>query len=281
MAILPNQACLWGKQVQDRLSVPWKSNNYKHMKVIIVEDEPHAAERLKDQLQSLDRSVEILGMAASVSQAVTLLNTNQPDILFLDVQLSDGLCFEIFDRVIPKWPVIFTTAYDHYAIDAFKLHSIAYLLKPIKKDELASSLLKYHETRQLYQSDMDTLAREISAPAYGYKKRFLVEAGQKIKTIDVREIAYFMAMDKAVFLCLFSGQIIPVDYALDKLETLLDPGLFFRINRKYIIQLKAISSMVNYSRKRVKVVLNPPIKETADTLVSIEKAADFRAWLDN
>jgi two-component system response regulator LytT len=248
------------------------------MKVIIVEDEPYAADRLTDQLQALDPSIEILGTAGSVAEASNLLSSKSPDLVFLDVQLSDGLCFEIFDRVIAKWPAIFTTAYDQYAIDAFKLHSIGYLLKPIKKDELATSLIKYHQIRQLFQPDMDLLAREISNT--NYKKRFLVEIGPKIKTIDVTDIAYFVAKDKAVFMSLFSGQRIPADYSLDKLEALIDPAMFFRINRKYIIQLKAITSMTNYSRRRMKVELNPPIKETADTLVSIEKAAEFRQWLD-
>lgn len=248
------------------------------MKVIIVEDEPYAADRLIDQLHVLDPSIEILGTAGGVSEAANLLLSKNPDLVFLDVQLSDGLCFEIFDRVIAKWPVIFTTAYDQYAIDAFKLHSIAYLLKPIKKDELAASHIKFHQIRQLFQPDMDLLAREISNTSY--KKRFLVEIGQKVKTIDVNDVAYFAARDKAVFMSLFSGQSIPVDYSLDKLEALIDPAIFFRINRKYIIQLKAITSMTNYSRKRMKVELNPPIKETADTLVSIEKAAEFRQWLD-
>jgi DNA-binding LytR/AlgR family response regulator len=250
------------------------------MKIVIVEDEPLAAERLSDMLLSLDATMEILGNPRSVKESVKLLSKEIPDLVFLDVQLSDGLCFEIFDKIVPRWPVIFTTAYDQYAIKAFKLHSIDYLLKPIKKDALASSLLKFHQAKRLFQSDVDMLSREISASAQTYKTRFLVETGQKIRTVDVGEIAYFMAHDKAVYLVLSSGQRIPVEYALDRLEQLMDPERFFRINRKFMITINSISSMTNYSRKRMKVVLNPATSEIADTLVSIEKAADFRHWLD-
>jgi len=251
------------------------------MKVIIIEDEAIAAERLENQLNSLDTSMEVLGRAGSIKDAIALLNQSKPDLVFLDIQLSDGLCFQIFDWVLPKWPVIFTTAYDQYAIDAFKLHSIAYLLKPIKKDQLAAALLKYHQLRQLYQSDIDSLTQELVDQEKTYKKRFLVEIGAKIKTIETGEIAYFFAMDKSVFLVMKTGQKLPIDYTLDKLENLLDPATFFRINRKYFIQMNAITSMTNYSRKRMKVTLDPPVQDIESTLVSIEKAKSFREWLDS
>ncbi|NJN26950.1 MAG: response regulator [Cyclobacteriaceae bacterium] len=142
------------------------------MNVLIVEDEYHAAERLRNQLKSLDQQIEVLGVAPSIAEAVKLLQVNPPDLVFLDIQLSDGLCFGIFEKVIPKWPVIFTTAYDQYAIKAFELHSIAYLLKPIKKEELAAGLLKFHQMRQLFQADVDLIARDMVAGTKYFKKRF-------------------------------------------------------------------------------------------------------------
>lgn len=250
------------------------------MKVLIVEDEFHAADRLRNQLLALDPNLEIVGMAQSVAEAVEYLESIQPDLIFLDIQLSDGLCFDIFERVIPKWPIIFTTAYDQYAIQAFKLHSISYLLKPIKKDELAIGLLKFHEMKRLFQPDVDLLLKDAGFGNKHYKKRFLVEIGSKIKTISTEEIAYFFAMEKMVFIMNFQGQRIPIDYSLDKLEPLLDPTIFFRINRKFIVQMKSIATMSNYSRQRMKLTLNPATTEMLDTLVSIEKAANFRKWLD-
>lgn len=250
------------------------------MNVLIVEDEYHAAERLRNQLKSLDQQIEVLGVAPSIAEAVKLLQVNPPDLVFLDIQLSDGLCFGIFEKVIPKWPVIFTTAYDQYAIKAFELHSIAYLLKPIKKEELAAGLLKFHQMRQLFQADVDLIARDMVAGTKYFKKRFLVEVGNKIKTIVVEDIAYFFAMDKMVFLMQIDGQRIPIDYSLDRLEPLLNPTVFFRINRKFIIQMKSIASMSSYSRNRMKLTLKPCPDGLLDTLVSIEKAASFREWLD-
>jgi len=250
------------------------------MKVVIIEDESLAAERLEGMLKEISADIEVLAKIASVSEATSWLSVNRPDLIFLDIQLSDGLSFSIFENVTTDAPIIFTTAYDQYAIKAFKLNSIDYLLKPVRKSELADSLEKYKRLKPAASFDFEELLRQIHPAEASYKKRFLVQYGQKIKKVETEEIAYFYAMEKSVFLTTGGGQTYPVDYTLEKLQEILNPEDFFRINRKLLIHFKSIKNMVPYSRSRIKIDLDPPGPKTIDPLVSIERSSEFKNWMD-
>jgi DNA-binding LytR/AlgR family response regulator len=203
------------------------------------------------------------------------------DLIFLDIQLSDGISFSIFEQVTVNTPVIFTTAYNQYAIKAFQLNSIAYLLKPIRSIELAESLKKYQSLKSAFHIDFETLLANIQGKEPDYKKRFLIQIGEKIRKVEVSETAYFYSFDKGIYLQTFEGKSYPVEFTLDKLETLLNPVAFFRINRKYLVSIESISKMVAYSRGRVKLELKPKPEDDFDTIVSIERSGDFKKWLNS
>ena len=218
------------------------------MKAIIIEDEKLAAERLEELIHEIDPSIEISAVLASVEQSIKYLKLNKPDLIFLDIQLEDGTSFSIFEKVTVDSPVIFTTAYDQYAIKAFKLNSIDYLLKPIRKEELHNSLNKFKNIKTSYLIDYEEIIRSIQRKEINYKKRFLIQYGQKIKKVGIDEVAYFYAMEKNVFLTTLSGNTYPIDFTLDKLQEVINPERFFRINRKMIVALNAIKNMIPYSR---------------------------------
>jgi len=251
------------------------------MKVIIIEDEKLAANRLEKMLLEIDPAIEIMAKIGSVQESIHWLKKNTADLIFLDIQLSDGISFSIFDQVIIKTPIIFTTAYDQYAIKAFQLNSISYLLKPIRKTELEESLLKFSELRSAFGIDFENLLAGIQGKKTEAKKRFLIQVGEKLKKIESTEIAYFYAFDKNVFMKTFQKASYAVDYSLDALENLLETEQFFRINRKYIVNMQAISEMIAYSRGRVKLNLNPPADEELDAIVSIERAPKFKQWMNS
>ncbi len=250
------------------------------MKVVIVEDESVAADRLEKMLNEIAPSFSILGKLGSINESVKWFAKNQADLIFLDIQLSDGISFSIFEKVQVNTPVIFTTAYDQYSIKAFELNSIAYLLKPIRKEDLETSLQKFQNIKSAYNIDFNSLLAEIKGIQPEYKKRFVIQIGQKIKMIETAAIAWFYALGKNVFLKTFDGHIYPLDCSLDKLETQLDPNLYFRINRKYIVNLNAIENMVAWSRSRIKLKLNPPADDETETVVSVDRSPVFREWLN-
>lgn len=248
------------------------------MKVLIVEDEDIAAERLEKLLFEIDRDISVLDKLGSIKDSVRWLGTNTPDLIFLDIQLSDGLSFSIFEQVSINIPVIFTTAYDEYAIKAFKLNSISYLLKPVRKIELEESLQKYRSLKVSFNTDYTDLLAAIRGEQKEYRKRFLIQAGDKFRKVESSEIAYFFALEKNVFLKTFGGNIYPSEMSLDNLENILDPTTFFRINRKYIINVKSISNMYSWSRSRIKLILKPDPDD--ETIVSIDRSGSFKKWLD-
>lgn len=250
------------------------------MKILIIEDEKFAADKLEKMLQDIHPSVEILAKIGSVKESVKWLLKNSADLIFLDIQLSDGISFSIFEQVPVNTQIIFTTAYDQYAIKAFQLNSIAYLLKPIRKSDLEESLEKYEKLKSSFGIDFDALLSQMQGKQPDYKKRFLIQIGEKIRKTEVSEIAYFFVANKSTFLKSFSGKTYPLEYSLDKLESLINPEKFFRINRKYIVNIDAIESMLAYSRGRVKLNLKPPADDEFDTIVSIERSADFKKWLN-
>jgi len=251
------------------------------MNVLIIEDEIHAADKLERLLIEADPSIRVVAKPGSIRESVTWLMEHTADLIFLDIQLSDGISFSIFEQVDIATPIIFTTAYDEYAIKAFRLNSIAYLLKPIRPADLAESLNKFKSLRAAYSINFDDLLAQLQGKENAYKKRFLIQIGEKIKKVEVKEIAWFYVFEKGVYLKTFGGRSYPLEYTLDKLETMLDPAVFFRINRKYIVNMEAISSMVAYSRGRVKLGLKPPADDETDTIVSIDRSAGFKRWLNN
>ncbi|MEZ4998481.1 MAG: LytTR family DNA-binding domain-containing protein [Bacteroidales bacterium] len=250
------------------------------MKALIIEDESVAADKLEKMLMENDPSITVVGKPGSIRESVKWLMQDKADLIFLDIQLSDGISFSIFEQVAVNTPVIFTTAYDQYAVRAFQLNSIAYLLKPIRRSDLAESLRKYQSLRAAFSIDFDALLAQVQGRDPGYRKRFLVQTGEKIRKIEVAETAWFTVLGKSVWLKTFHGNSYPVEFSLDGLETILDPAVFFRINRKYLVNIDAIASMTAWSRGRIKLELKPKADDELDTVVSIDRAASFRKWLN-
>jgi DNA-binding LytR/AlgR family response regulator len=259
---------------------------------LIVEDEPLAARRLADLLARQPDPVQVLGTAEAVSQAVALLKTGPaPDVLFLDIHLADGLSFEIFEQTTVRCPVIFTTAYDQYALQAFKVNSVDYLLKPIDEEELQAAVRKLRERLPAPAAapapafDPALLAQLVqqmqqgAPPAASYKTQFVVRVGEHLKVVPLDQIAYFFSLEKATFLQTTEGRKFVVDYTMDQLEGLLDPRRFFRLNRAYLAQQSAIQDIIHYTNSRLQTVLKPSAPD-AQVLVSREKVNVFKSWLD-
>ena len=251
------------------------------MTILIIEDEDPAFRRLQKMLKDLVPDHTLLNQIVSVSSALRWFKENEaPDLIISDIQLSDGISFEIFRQVDIKCPVIFTTAYDQYAIEAFKVNSIDYLLKPVKKEELEKAVTKFKALMAAAASpaiDINKLLQSLQPAGTEYKKRFVVRYGEHIKTIDIEEVVYFYTEDKATFLCTKDSRRFVVDFNLDTLDSILDPKIFFRINRQYIISINSIAEMFAYSKSRVLIKLNPAAKH--ETIVSTERSADFKHWL--
>ena len=250
------------------------------MNVLIVEDESLAADKLEQMLTEIDPSIRVMAKTGSITESVRWLMQHTPDLIFLDIQLSDGISFSIFEQVAVNTPIIFTTAYDQYAIKAFQLNSIAYLLKPIRQSDLAESLRKYHSLKSAFAIDFEALLATIQGKEPDYRKRFLIQIGEKIRKVEASEVAYYFALERGVYLRTFAGNTYPLEFTLDKLEHMINPAHFFRINRKYIVHVDAIKNMVAWSRSRVKLELNPKADDEMETIVSIDRAAEFKKWLN-
>lgn len=254
------------------------------MNVLLIEDEYLASEKLEAQLLRYDSSIKIIGTIDSIRNAVKWFEANPaPDLAFLDIHLSDGNSFEIFQKVTVPCPVIFTTAYDEYAVKAFKVNSIDYLLKPISHEDLAAAMEKFKRLRQQQAPAPDMaqiialLNRQKAAPTPHYKNRFLVKSGQKIRSVSTQEIAYFYAEDKIVFLITTSSQRFITDYTLDTLQELLDPEQFSRLNRQFIAHIHSIDEIHPYLKGRLKVYVKPVTDK--DIIISSERAHAFKEWL--
>lgn len=251
------------------------------IKVLIIEDEVAASKRLQKMISELMPEAEIANSVTSITAAVDWFKSNSlPDLVFADIHLADGSSFEIFKQVKVQCPIIFTTAYDQYALEAFRQNSIHYLLKPVKKEELNEAIERFRKMQAAKQSaaiDFEKMLSIINKPAANYKERFIIRFGEHIKTIQITDIAYFYTESKANFAVLKDGKRYPVDHNLDELEHLVDPKNFFRINRQFIISYHSISEMITYSKSRVLVKLNPPTK--FETIVSTERSSSFKAWL--
>ena len=255
------------------------------MKALIIEDEKRAAERLQSMIEAIDSvAIEVIGKLDSIKSSIKWFQNNpQPDLLFLDIQLSDGLSFAIFEKIEIHCPIIFTTAYDEYAIRSFDLHSIAYLLKPIKQKDLEKSIQKYQKlnTDSLKQEvkQLKTLLTDLKAPEKKvFRKRFLIEQGDRIDIIEVNDIAYFYTENKVVFLSRLDGQTQIINQSLDQIESEIDPTHFFRINRQYLVQSKAIQKAHHYFNYKIKLDLIPKAPNEA-VVVSRLKTSEFKEWL--
>lgn len=252
------------------------------MKVVIIEDEAPAARRLQKLLVEQEQDVEVLAKLDSVSSAIEWFKAgNVVDLIFMDIQLSDGLSFEIFDTITPKSPIVFTTAFDDYAIKAFKVNSIDYLLKPIDKEELKSALNKFknlNNTANEINIDFLDVLKEFKSGNAQYKSRFLVKLGHKFIPVPVSDIAYFYAESKSVYLVSNEGNKYIIDYSLDQLENELDPNKFTRANRQYMLTEGSIDSIHTSFGSKLKVYIKPNAGIDAIT-VSKEKASSFKQWL--
>ena len=244
------------------------------MNILIIEDETPAYKRLVKLIEELVPDTNIVGHLDSVSAACQWFSQHPvPHLVFMDIHLADGSAFDLIKQTAIACPIIFTTAYNEYALDAFKASSLDYLLKPIKKEELKQALEKHQQFKAFYNN---TISAQQST-TQEYRKRFIIRFGEHIKTLQVEDIAYCYSESKATFARTFDGRNLPMDYNLDALEGMLSPHDFFRINRQYIISLKAIEDMRTYTKARVLITLNPPVKE--QQVVSSERAAAFKQWL--
>ena len=250
------------------------------MEFLIIEDEEPAVKRLVKLMNEIAPDAKLVDTIVSVHSAINwFLENKMPELIFMDINLADGLSLEIFKKVNITCPVIFTTAYEQYAIEAFKVNSIDYLLKPVKKEDVENALKKLEAIRGKAAANIDykSLLDNLNVVPKEYRKRFVIRFGEHIKTVTSTEIAYFFTENKANFLCTHEGRRYPIEFHLDELEEMLDPEIFFRINRQFIICIHAIDEMKSYSKSRVNVKMKPPTNH--DTIVSVERSASFKQWL--
>jgi len=250
------------------------------MKILIIEDEENATERLEKLLKEVVPEKIVVGRCKSIQQTLQWFRENNyPDLILSDVQLSDGLSFEIFQQLEKRVPIIFISAFNTYAIDAFKAEGLHYLLKPVKKEELKTAILRYENNNQ----DRKTVvAEQVPEPKRTpvqkqYQERFIIHVGSQIKLVQDTEIAYLYTEHKAVYIITFNKEKYFMDIPLEGFEKILNPRLFFRISRQFIVQLKAIAKMMPASKQRIELVLDPPT--SYETITSFERTPQFKKWL--
>jgi len=253
------------------------------MKILIVEDEKPAADKLVSLIQRYDPGAEILDTIASVEASIAwfIEGKEVADIIFMDIRLSDGLCFEIFQKVSIQAPVIFTTAYNEYALEAFKVNSIDYLLKPFSYENLYQSMEKLKSLRENLADSRQRLKIEelneiLAEVQRNYKTRFMIKVGEHIRSIKTEEIDLFFAEGRDVFILTSQGRQYIIDYKLEDLTEFVDPEVFFRINRTYIVNINAISEVIMYSNSRLKVRMVRPF--TQELIIARDKVGQFKSW---
>jgi two-component system, LytTR family, response regulator len=251
------------------------------MRVVIIEDESFATKRLETMIHVFDESIEVIAKLESVKESVAWFSNNiHPDLIFLDIQLEDDLSFSIFERVNIDVPIIFTTAFDEFAIKAFELKSIDYLLKPIIQEDLNKAILKYKnwsiEKSPLF--DTSELIDLLQLRTRQFRERFSVSVGEKLKTFKTEDIAYFFSTAGITFVVLNTKSQYSMDLSLDALAGELNPKYFYRVNRQYLVRLSAISNVHIFPKSRLKLELNP--KSQDEIFVSLDKVSDFKRWLD-
>ena len=249
------------------------------MRVLIIEDEQPASQKLIRLIKEIDSSIEIAGIIESVEQATNwLCNNPHPELIFMDIQLEDGICFEIFENCTIKTPVIFTTAYNEYSLKAFKVNSVDYLLKPIVFEELKNAIEKF-KTVHFQKVDFTKIESFINELQPKTKERFLIKIGEHYRSIQLSGINCFFIKERCNFINVDNGKIYAIDYSLDKIEDIIDPKMFFRVNRNFIVNFSAIHDIIAYSSNRLKIVLTNRA-EKDEILVSRERVAEFKEWMD-
>ncbi|EDP70646.1 putative two-component response regulator autolysis regulator LytR [Flavobacteriales bacterium ALC-1] len=248
------------------------------MRVVLIEDEIPALEKIERYILKYDESYSIVAKLSSISQAVNWFENNAKDydIVFMDIQLSDGLSFDIFNQVQIKKPVIFVTAFDEYAIDAFKVNSIDYILKPITFTDISKALNKFKNLKKYLPTDIENVSKALHQKKY--KNRFLVRIGNHIHSIETANTSLFFAEGRTVFLVTNDNKKFVLDYKLEDLEHILEPKDFFRVNRTYILNLNAINDVIMYSNSRLKIVVNANADK--DIIVSRERVSTFKNWFE-
>ena len=250
------------------------------MNILIVEDEKLSAQRLQGMINKLIPDASVVKTTDSVDATLNFLE-DRPDIDlgFFDIQLADGLSFELFEKTLIPFPVIFTTAFNEYAIRAFKVNSIDYLLKPVNEKELRFAIDQFQAaiSPKPAAPTEQSIAKALSMLTRSYKSRFLIKIGEHLRIIPTEEIALFYSMEKAIYLKTLDDRNYPIDFTLDQLHDLLDPEVFFRVSRKHIVSMAAITDIIAYSGSRLKVKLNIPTEE--DILVSRDRVTEFKGWL--
>jgi DNA-binding LytR/AlgR family response regulator len=246
------------------------------MTVVIIEDEVDAYKRLQKLVRETFEATEIVHLDSVQSAKQWFATRPAPHVLFLDINLGDGTGFDVLNTINIDCPYVFTTAYDEYAIEAFQTNSIAYLLKPVSRDDLKAVLKKISDFHRMFTTAASQ-ELQLQADKPRYKKRFIIRYGDHIKTLSVEEIAYCFSLNGVTNVRTFEGRTYMVDYKLEVLEDMLDPEVFFRINRKYLASLKAIEDMKTHTKGRIIITLRPPEKE--QQVVSAERVTEFKQWL--
>jgi len=246
------------------------------MKVVIVEDERLASKRLEQLLKKVEPNIEVLQILESVDEAINWFSQNtKPHLIFMDIQLDDGISFEIFDAVKIDAPVIFTTAYNEYAIRAFKVNSVDYLLKPIEEEALALAIQKFKNLFKGNQDFEEKIAKVFGQISAKYKSRFFVKIGVRFISIQVENICSFFVEERSTFFKTNQDKTYDLDYSLDQLQNMVDPSQFFRINRNYLVNINCIDEIISYSTNRLKLKLGK-----TEQIVSRDKVAEFKQWMD-
>lgn len=252
------------------------------MNVLIIEDEPLAAQRLESLVTDILGNVRIVDKIDSIKKSVQWLQKNPaPDLILMDIQLADGLSFLIFDQCEVKSPVIFTTAYDEYALKAFKVNSIDYILKPVDQADLAQALRKLDSLKSKQPSQealMQSIGQAMSMLTKKYKERFVIKVGEHLKTVDVKNILFFYSQEKTTFCHTTDNRNYILDFTLEQLETLVDPAEYFRVNRKYLVRGDSIQDIISFTNSRLRLVLKN--SQDNDVIVARERVQEFRQWLD-
>ena len=249
------------------------------MRVLIIEDEKPAAEKLKKALHSIQPEIEVLAVLGSVKSARQWIEAQgSPELIFMDIELSDGLSFQLFDQVNINCPIIFTTAYDEYWQEAFEQNSIDYLLKPVREEKLRAALQKFEKLKAYFSANLKNLNDWQAGGSGKSKKRFLVKRGTDYFSIRAGDIAYFYAAHKLVCLVDKTGQKFLLDQSLSDIEKQTDPAQFYRVNRKYLVNLNAIRRIKAYPKSKLLLELEPLVEE--EVIVSQESSAEFKAWME-
>ena len=253
------------------------------MKILLIEDEPQAAQRLEKLVMTIIPGVVVLAKLDTVKNSVLWLRANPaPDLILMDIQLADGISFSIFDQCEVKSPVIFTTAYDEYALKAFKVNSIDYILKPVDETQLRAAIQKFESltgARTITPNKMlESIGLAMQMLTKKYKERFVVKVGEHLKSVEVADILFFFSLEKATFSQTKDGRKHILDFTIEQLDGLVNPDRFFRINRKYLVAADAIQDMISYTNSRLKLVLKT--SDDNDVIVARERVQEFKDWLD-